>query len=417
MENSILNLSLDKVILYLMFLFLPVDMVNGFLLMNEIILPISVSQVLKLTVIFLIFLSLIKFPKHLFLSIFLIITLLIPSIIQLLKNFNLSLLINDLIKISRYIIPFYGFFFFKNYLKKYSVKLVFTMIHFSYIVLVVNILLKHLGIGYPMYKFGDIGSKGFFYAGNEISALLLILSSIISFNLWKRNKFIYVLITLFNIIVALSIASKTSVFGVLLIHILIPIKKPTVKKLNLKALSNVFMVGMLALPAIIYFGWTYVKSSNLYNRLSYFYDKFDFLTFILSNRNVFLKDSLKVYIQEYNFLEKIIGVGQTTYENLNHNRVVEIDIVDIFFAYAFIGLFIFITALLFIGVQAFIFSKNIDKYPYANFVLMMLLILITISSTAGHVFSSGMAGIYIGLIFSLFYIKKINYKNEVLSQE
>lgn len=395
-----------------MFLLLPVDMVNGVLLTNGIILPISVSQALKLVIVLLIFFSLIRYLKQLFLLFFLIIVLLIPSFFQILKSFNVVFLVNDLIKINRYIIPFYGFFFFQNYFKNNSGSLVFKMIHFSYFVLVVNILLKHVGLGYPMYEFGDIGSKGFFYAGNEISALLLILSSIISFNLWSRNRIFYVVIALFNIFVALSIASKTSVFGILLIHILIPIKRPTVKKINLKALSNVSIISMLSLPAIIYFGWAFVKRSNLYNRISYFYDKFDFLTFILSNRNVFLKDSFKVYTQDYNFLEKIIGVGQTTYEQLNDDRLVEIDIVDIFFTYSFIGLSIFIMALLFIWLQAIMFSKNINKYPYANFVLMMLIMLIAISSTAGHVFSSGMAGIYIGLLFSLFYIINPNYKNE-----
>ena len=396
----------------MMFLLLPVDMVNGVFLTNGIILPISVSQALKLVIVLLIFFSLIRYPKQLFLLFFLIIVLLIPSFFQILKSFNVVFLVNDLIKINRYIIPFYGFFFFQNYFKNNSGSLVFKMIHFSYFVLVVNILLKHVGLGYPMYEFGDIGSKGFFYAGNEISALLLILSSIISFNLWSRNRIFYVVIALFNIFVALSIASKTSVFGILLIHILIPIKRPTVKKINLKALSNVSIISMLSLPAIIYFGWAFVKRSNLYNRISYFYDKFDFLTFILSNRNVFLKDSFKVYTQDYNFLEKIIGVGQTTYEQLNDDRLVEIDIVDIFFTYSFIGLSIFIMALLFIWLQAIMFSKNINKYPYANFVLMMLIMLIAISSTAGHVFSSGMAGIYIGLLFSLFYINNPNYKNE-----
>ncbi|PZW44212.1 O-antigen ligase-like membrane protein [Mesonia algae] len=396
----------------MMFLLLPVDMVNGVLLTNGIILPISVSQALKLVIVLLIFFSLIRYPKQLFLLFFLIIVLLIPSFFQILKSFNVVFLVNDLIKINRYIIPFYGFFFFQNYFKNNDGSLVFKMLHFSYFVLVVNILLKHVGLGYPMYEFGDIGSKGFFYAGNEISALLLILSSIISFNLWSRNRIFYVVIALFNILVALSIASKTSVFGILLIHILIPIKRPTVKKINLKALSNVSIISMLSLPAIIYFGWAFVKSSNLYNRISYFYDKFDFLTFMLSNRNVFFKDSFEVYTQDYNFLEKIIGVGQTTYEQLNDYRLVEIDIVDIFFTYSFIGLSIFIMALLFIWLQAIMFSKNINKYPYANFVLMMLIMLIAISSTAGHVFSSGMAGIYVGLLFSLFYIINSNYKNE-----
>ena len=36
----------------------------------------------------------------------------------------------------------------------------------------------------------------------------------------------------------------------------------------------------------------------------------------------------------------------------------------------------------------------------------MLSVLLLISTTAGHVFSSGMAAVFIGLLFSLMFIKK-----------
>ncbi|MGO2357480.1 O-antigen ligase family protein [Mesonia sp.] len=414
MKNLIYKLPLDKSIIYLMLFLLPIDMVNGFLLTNNIILPISISQAFKMLIVLLIFLNLAKYPKQFFLSIFIILVLMVPSFFQLFKNLDFSLLMNDLIKITKYVIPIFAFLFFRNYLKKNTSRLVFKLVNFSYFILVINILLKHLGIGYPMYSFGDIGSKGFFYAGNEISALLLILSSIVSFNIWNQNKYVYVLIALLNVIVALTISSKTSVFGIILLHILIPIKRPTLQKINVRLFLNAFIIVLIALPPLVYFSWSYVKATSIYNRLAYFYDKFDFFTFLLSNRNVFLKDSFKVYLEDYSFLEKIIGVGQSTYEQMNDFKLVEIDIADIFFTYSFIGLFLFITTLLFVLLQAYLFSKNAEKYPYANLVLLMLFFLFIISTTAGHVFSSGMAGIFIGLLFSLCYIKIPTDKNEVL---
>lgn len=414
MKNLIYKLPLDKSIIYLMLFLLPIDMVNGFLLTNNIILPISISQAFKMLIVLLIFLNLAKYPKQFFLSIFIILVLMVPSFFQLFKNLDFSLLMNDLIKITKYVIPIFAFLFFRNYLKKNTSRLVFKLVNFSYFILVINILLKHLGIGYPMYSFGDIGSKGFFYAGNEISALLLILSSIVSFNIWNQNKYVYVLIALLNVIVALTISSKTSVFGIILLHILIPIKRPTLQKINVRLFLNAFIIVLIALPPLVYFSWSYVKATSIYNRLAYFYDKFDFFTFLLSNRNVFLKDSFKVYLEDYSFLEKIIGVGQSTYEQMNDFKLVEIDIADILFTYSFIGLFLFITTLLFVLLQAYLFSKNAEKYPYANLVLLMLFFLFIISTTAGHVFSSGMAGIFIGLLFSLCYIKIPTDKNEVL---
>ncbi len=413
MEKSTLRLPLDKVILYCMFLLLPLDMINGILLTNNIIFPISISQFYKTIILALIFFRLLQYPKQFLLSVTLIFLLLIPSFFQIIKKISFTHLFPDFIKASKYLIPIYGFLFFRIYLKKHSSNLVFKLINISYIILIINILLKHIGIGYPMYEFGNIGSKGFFYAGNEISALLLILSSIVSFNMWNYNKFYYFLIALLNIIVSLSISSKTSVFGIVLLHVLIPIKRPTLEKINVKFFLNFIITVLISLPPLIYLSWSYVKATNIYNRLTYFYDKFDFLTFMLSNRNIFLEESFIVYIDKYSFLEKIIGVGQTNYEQLNDFKLVEIDGVDIFFTYAFIGIVIFILSLFYIGFQAICFSKFLEKYRFSNLVFMMLILLVFISSTAGHVFSSGMAGIFIGLLFSLFYIKNTNYENEV----
>lgn len=100
-----------------------------------------------------------------------------------------------------------------------------------------------------------------------------------------------------------------------------------------------------------------------------------------------------------------MGVGQTQYENLNHNQIVEIDFADIFFAYGLFGLLYFGMLMSFLIVQAVRFSSN-KRHIYSNYVLLMIWILIGISATAGHVFSSGMAAVFIGIVFALMYFKE-----------
>ena len=216
-DNIAKNLRIDRLTIYIMFFLLPVDMLNGVLLTNDINLPLSVSQILKMLLLFLMFISFIKYPKYLFYSVGLSIILLIPTIFQIIQFKGISLIFKDLIKISKYLIPVFSFFFFYIYLKKSTASLIFKLVYFSYFILIGNILIKHVGFGYPMYNYDDIGSKGFFYAGNEISALLLILSSMVSFKIWNRNKYLYVLTALLNVFVALTISSKTSLFGIVLI--------------------------------------------------------------------------------------------------------------------------------------------------------------------------------------------------------
>jgi heme A synthase len=85
--------------------------------------------------------------------------------------------------------------------------------------------------------------------------------------------------------------------------------------------------------------------------------------------------------------------------------IVEIDFADILFAYGILGLLYFIALMFFLIIQALRFS-NARKYPYSNFILLMILTLLGISTTAGHVYSSGMAALFIGLLFALMYFKK-----------
>lgn len=401
---------LDNFIILLLFALLPMDMLNGIVLKNGINLPISIGQLYKLTILVFIFFRFLFKPQLLLISLGCTALLLLPSLYQSIKTFSASFFFEDIIKISKYLTPLFCFLFFTDYIKRegiIGIKRLQKLIRFSYIILVGNILLKYVGLGYPMYEFGSIGSKGFFFAGNEISVLLVILSSIIAFNMWNGGRKIqYFLFWAFTLFVGLTISSKTGLVGILLVFVLIPLKKPSLK-INFKNIAFFLGAVLMVIPLAIYLVWRFIQGTALLIRLEYFSKKFDFWTFILSNRNVFFKDAYATYIEKYNFFEKLIGVGQTQYENLNNGMIVEIDLADIFFSYGFLGLIYFIALLSFLIIQAVRFSRN-KKYVYANFVLLMILFLLGISTTAGHVFSSGMAAVFIGLIFSLMYFKAEN---------
>ncbi|PKA98308.1 O-antigen ligase-like membrane protein [Flavobacteriaceae bacterium MAR_2009_75] len=398
--------TVDTLIIILMFAFLPVDMVNGILLMNGINLPISFGQLYKLVILALL-LTRLMFTIKLFISASIVIfILLIPSIYQVFHDPEGSSVFLDFIKISKYLTPFICFLFFVDALKHSKDKiypLTLSLVKFSYVVLVLNIFVKYIGLGYPAYKSGGMGSKGFFYAGNEISALLIILCSIIAFRLWNKGlKSKYFVFLALNLLAGLTISSKTGILGILLVFFIIPFKG---KSLNLKRFFPLLVGAMCLLPLALLFSWQFIKNSAIMVRIEFFYEKLDFWTFILSSRNVFLANSFDIYINEYNFIEKIIGVGQTKFELLNNSKVVEMDIMDIFFAYGVLGLLVFITMLVFVLVQAKVFSKT-NRYPYANLVSMMVIILLVISTFAGHVFGSGMSAIFIGILFSLMYLKR-----------
>jgi hypothetical protein len=407
--------KLDSLILLLMFALLPIDMINGVMLRNEIILPITLGQLFKLVIIAVLFFRFFRFNfKLLVTSCLIFLLMLIPSFYQIFIQLDASFLFNDIVKVSKYLTPLFSFLFFKDLICRQDpieLKKLFNFIWFSYIVLVVNILIKYIGLGYPMYKAGDIGSKGFFYAGNETSALFIILTSILAYNIFRKfDKWKFYTFMIFSLFVGLSISSKTGVLGILLLLILIPLERPTFGFDTHKLKKLVFTL-LVSVPLMSFVTWFALKQTSVYNRLYFYWEKLDFWTFLFSHRNFFFVDAYKVYQEQYSKVEKFIGVGQVKYELLNSSKIIEIDLADLFFTYGYIGLFLFGLFIVFLGMESWKLSK-IKEYNYTKFIFLMLVILLGISSIAGHVFNSGMSAVFIGLLFSLMYLKDYDVINE-----
>tara|TARA_B110000259_G_C13989875_1_gene392019 strand:+ start:263 stop:1489 length:1227 start_codon:yes stop_codon:yes gene_type:complete len=400
--------TLDSYILLIMFLILPIDMLNGIFLKNGIVLPLSFGQFFKIIILLFVLVRLSIKPAKLIFVFASFSLLLAPTFYQLyIGNKGVSLLF-DIIKISKYITPLVCFMFFVDVIKndhQKNINLIFKLVNFSYLILIGNIFLKYIGLGYPMYEDGKIGSKGFFYAGNEISALLIILSSIIAYRLWMNNsKLKYFLFLLLNIVVGVTVSSKTAILGVIIVFLLLPIRGSFIK-INIKKLLIIVSSVFVIIPSIIIYYWDYILKSSIFIRLNYFWNEVDILTFLLSNRNNFFNDAFNIYKKNYNLFEKTIGVGQSRYEYLNNNITVEIDIIDIFFSLGFIGLILFLLFNVYLFIQSINFKRT-QINIYSGFVFLMGFILFIISTTAGHVYSSGMPAVFIGLLFSLMFIKK-----------
>src|SRR5699024_7924371 len=98
--------NFDWLIITAMFFLLPVDMINGILLKGGIEFPISIGQLYKLFVLFLVFIRLSIRPKTDFLLLiatFIIFT--IPSLVQfnINKEYTARIIFDDIIKTSKYI--------------------------------------------------------------------------------------------------------------------------------------------------------------------------------------------------------------------------------------------------------------------------------------------------------------------------
>lgn len=396
-------------IFILLFGLLPIDMLNGYLLHRlEVASVISISQMYKIILLGLLFVRVNTAERVIFLFVFLL--LLSPTLYQVLKGFNIQLIFIDIIKIFKYLASVLAFFYFRSILinKGYLLKWVYRWILFSFIILVINIFIKLLGIGFPMYSINtfEIGSKGLFYAGNEVSAVLLILSSFLMY--WYQyydNNRLFVIVGLLAILTGLYITSKAAILGTIFTFGYFLVFNSKRKRISIKSFSFLFFFFFILLPSGGYFILDYLKNSNVMVRISYFWDRLDIYTFILSNRNTFLFDFIEIFKEKYNFLEMIIGVGQSTFETLNHNHIIELDFFDIYFAYGLVGIFLFLFYISFIYIKAKLKSLNSNIFIFSYFTKYIAMILIALSFLSGHIFNSGMAAIYIGCVFSLMYYK------------
>jgi len=397
---------LDYLIVFLLTYVLLIDSFNGYIKLsvsND--LPVSISQIYKTGLIILILVRLYKNATSILWVFMVSILLLFPTFIQIVKGSSVNLK-DDILKIIKYLTPLvFYFYFYKLYMinnLKLNKKL-FFFIKVSYLIIVINLLLKIVGLGYSVYS-GNIGSKGYFYAGNEISGVLIITYAIIAYQLILEKKIKHFwLLFIFTINVAFMLSSKTAVFGIILISLLIKFRLMVILS-SIKKMSKLIIHGSLFLPIGIYFLYRMILNSDVFqNRILFFYQRMDIVTVLLSSRNVFFKKAFDVYLNKYNFIEKLIGVGQSSYEKIV-DKTIEIEFIDIFFTYGFLGLCLFIGHLLMVFNSSRRLKKDI-AFSHARLTFLTLIILTVISSIAGHIFSSGMAGVFIGYVFAIQHLK------------
>src|SRR5690606_8715702 len=119
-------------------------------------------------------------------------------------------------------------------------------------------------------------------------------------------------------------------------------------------------VFIVAIPIVIYFG---VKSTGLLERMAFFYERMDILTFILSGRNLMVEAATKFFFTEYSFLEYLFGVGQQGFLNLMNiyngsPHFIEIDFFDVLFMNGFFGVIVVFGFFGFVLVRSFLLKRG-----------------------------------------------------------
>lgn len=330
--------------------------------------------------------------------------------------------------------------------------------HELYNILIINLLTYAIllllpsltNTGFSTYNNGLSGTIGWYYSANEISIILVLLFPFI-YNIIKNKKIIYVFIPIVIILIISTIGTKASMIGLIIDTIILMIlscfyKKD--KKTNLKMIIFSFII-------LITTSLTFYNSNSLVNlktsfgiqesqniqeqlkqeieereqleeelaelekedkdknkRLEEFINKYG--KALLSDRDLYVKVTYKLYKKNYNVNTLLFGLGYTNnpkIDNFAIEKLIEIDPLDIFFHSGVIALLIIILPFLY---YLYHLIKRGKITIRLIFYTLMLGMIFSISCISGHTFMAPAVSIYIVIYFILAFTKLglINEKKE-----
>lgn len=403
--------ALDRIILILLSYLVLVDMFNGFFAMELTKLPLS--QIFKLTLLVL-FLIRLSGTKDFLIVILLLLIFQIGPVSGLLKTGQWNSFFQDVIIATKWFNVPLSFFYFKNLLQHNSFEenrqRLFLVVKYAFFFLVFNMILGVLGLGMAFYHHGfsnAVGTRGFIFAGNELTILVLALGFIIGMYFFKKGDFKrYLLFFAIFLVISFLITSKTVLGGVVIVFI-IPVLASIRSGIDRKWLDYLTASVFLGIPLLIAAFYLGITKSGIIEKIKFSLKRndYDLLTVALSNRNNFIKNGWEVFANEFPILGKIVGYGQQYHLELS-GHLAEVDFFSLLFSSGILGLLSLLLVICY-----WIFNANhlrkLGTYPYAKSVLLYLWFLLIAANLSGHVFGSGIAGFFIGLSLALMF-----YKNE-----
>ena len=406
-DTSYNKLSPLKALLFLFYIFVPVDMVSGSLVLTN---QLSLSIIFKSLVLLLVSVYMIFFAKNTRVAL-LLSYLLMWMALNYASYGNLSLLLESSIMLVKFLSIFIFIEFFKRAFDFGYKNQMANIIYWAYAFFVINALLGFLGYGRSMYSGNgvSIGSKGLIYAGNELGvAFLTSFVLLVAVKLQRNGNRSSIYISLSAFIIAGIMTLKSALLGVFIISIYTPYAhiKSGINGLKLK--RSAAKISAITLIAVFIFcilvALFIIPNMGIIERWSYFLNKLDLLTFLLSGRNILAEQALDVYFVDYNVIEKLFGTGQKWQSLVPSQKLVEIDFIDFLMAYGMTGAGLLIalplSILLFCGIQEQGIPRSVI---YTGAWLLFIL-----SFLAGHVFNSGTAGYLIAVLFSILRNRDVN---------
>lgn len=389
-----MSVKQDSRLLVKAFFFLAiVDTINGFFLNKGIASPIGIIfKAFILLVACKMLSSLPRFKGLLFFT-----CVYIPfflTIVILNTDSQIGVTITHLLKFVNVVFIYYAaVVIFKS--ESISEKKIQAIFYINSIVLLLNIYMGLLGIGYYAYE-NNLGCRGFIYAHNEMSGMQAVLFGVSYYFIYDRyasRKTVLLLVNCFLLVAALLVATKAGILLVVLCLILVPwVHMKNGILYSVLRMSKKKLLILLSIVCLMsYYGYVLLDYSGAIGRWAYFFDK-NGVNAIYSSRDIFWEEE-KTEWEEGNLGVKLFGMGGS--------RTVEMDQADTLLNYGIAGIIIVYSFYLSLVVKAF---RKRKINPYARFVFGLDVFILAASCFAGHLLFSGLMGIPFALMNALIYL-------------
>tara|TARA_R110002167_G_scaffold366448_1_gene597384 strand:- start:5907 stop:7172 length:1266 start_codon:yes stop_codon:yes gene_type:complete len=399
---------------------LAVDTLTGFLV-SGLGLDLKLSAIYKFGLLLITLFALACYSRKKVTVVFcLLLSLLIGPFINLLNELDVIGFVVDFSYVIKILTPFIIFLYCTEVVKKWpekSYQFGHYVFYFGFLILVFNLVAGVLGYGFSSYGSDDdgessIGIKGFFYAGNEVSCLFLILFSYALNRAWNAKRKIYFfMLAPFVVLSGALIATKAAMIAGLLLIFIIPLVNERQRLFRLTWLKISIFAPVIVMVSIIgVYLVPILEAAGIWARLVWFYEKKGVMGIILSGRNEFAAKTTESFYASTGIFEHIWGVGLSGLTKIER-MTVEIEPIDLYFWFGIPG--ITYLTLLFGAFIYFSYRATLSQYStWAPFALAANLLLAGLSVIAGHTLTSGMLGPLLGLLNGLVYMDYVNTLNK-----
>ena len=268
------------------------------------------------------------------------------------------------------------------------------IVNFNASVLIFNLFLGVLGIGFGNYGESEtgelIGTKGYFYAGNEVSATLIAIFALVMFTyrqVFKRNYLgLLTVVSIFFVASLLSL-SKTSLIGFFLVLVFFMYN-------DLFFVRNAKYSIITSLTVIATAPWWYSLLEVSIERWEFLWEtNSDFMEFISSGRSERVVNYLTWLNGNDIGWQLLFGTGQRGVAEVGS---FENDLLDLTMSSGLLGVFFYAVWI------SWAWSGLVDRIcrhiPEGAFVFYVMSMFIMLSVIAGHVIYSATLAPFIALV-------------------